>query len=543
MARKNFKRQSRAASVEPGREEQPVDFEIAQIPPASTVVQFGEHFQNISRYDFAEHYGHGCDHIVFYCHKVIENLVEESDQTRGQTLAMTTVVGYCDVGLRQFLPFCANWASALRRDISLEDVDHSLVQRFIQYLAESGRGEVSQKLAYDAAKSVLMAMAKRGWISRNIFPKNPYPNSNRKKKGENALSKPERQQVMKALKGELQRKSNDEGALSNYDLGVCVFAIAARSGLTPTSILELPVDCLQAHPLKSDRRLLVSYKRRGNGTHIQSLRRSEEVELSRSVMPEVVTIIERVAKRNAEVRQSSAYPNLLFVFEARSSNNARKGFRLRRDHVRQASKSLVDKYGLTDDDGRPLRLNGMRLRKTLENRIFELSGQDAFVTAAIGNHSVKISNDHYLEAPNDAERNFRFMGEIWVQSLLEGGAEAAESGEARVSTPVAGCTDPINGHRAPKDGSHCVNFIKCFICKSFVVTPDDLYRVYSLYWMLVRERQRIGARMWSRYYAHVIRIIDNQIGPQFDAESVNEARDRARRDPHPYWRDPEVLEG
>jgi hypothetical protein len=345
---------------------------------------------------------------------------------------------------------------------------------------------------------------------------------------------------MKALKGELQRMSNDEGPLSRYELGVCVFAIAARSGLTPASILELPVDCLQAHPLKSDRRLLVSYKRRGNGTHIQSLRQSEEVELCRSVMPEVVTIVERVAQRNAEVRQSSAYPNLLFVFEERSSNKAGKGGRLRRDHVGRVSKRLVDKYGLTDDDGRALRLNGMRLRKTLENRIFELSGQDAFVTAAIANHSVKVSNDHYLEAPNDAERNFRFMGEIRVQSLLEGGAEAEE---ARVNTPVAGCTDPINGHRAPKDGSHCVNFIKCFICKSFVVTPDDLYRVYSLYWMLVRERERIGAKMWSRYYAHVIRIIDNQIGPQFDSESVNEARDRASRDPHPYWRDPEVLQG
>ena len=75
-----------------------------------------------------------------------------------------------------------------------------------------------------------------------------------------------------------------------------------------------------------------------------------------------------------------------------------------------------------------------------------------------------------------------------------------------------------------------------------MVTGDDLYRVYSLYWLLVRERERIGLHNWSRYYAHIIRIVDRQIAPQFDETEVLQARVDAKNTPHPFWRDPQMLQ-
>ena len=40
-----------------------------------------------------------------------------------------------------------------------------------------------------------------------------------------------------------------------------------------------------------------------------------------------------------------------------------------------------------------------------------------------------------------------------------------------------------------------MEFLNCFRCSSFVVTADDLHRLLSFYWLLVRERGRIGAKL------------------------------------------------
>jgi ribosomal protein L31E len=76
-----------------------------------------------------------------------------------------------------------------------------------------------------------------------------------------------------------------------------------------------------------------------------------------------------------------------------------------------------------------------------------------------------------------------------------------------------------------------------------VVTSDDLHRAFSLYWMLVRMRESMGSDAWKRAYGHIIRIIDKEIAPKFDAELVALQRQRAKAEPHPFWRDPDLLEG
>jgi hypothetical protein len=180
----------------------------------------------------------------------------------------------------------------------------------------------------------------------------------------------------------------------------------------------------------------------------------------------------------------------------------------------------------------------MRLRKTFENRLFTLSGNDPFLTAKLGGHSVKVSNDHYLEAPENAERDWRFMGQVRTDDLLSYGKNSASLYD---STPVAQCQDTLSGDLAPKNGTHCQKFLACFRCRSFVVTSDDLYRVFSLYWLLIRMRQLMGPNAWNRVYGHIIRTIDRDIAPRFDAELVAIKRQLAKVDPHPMWREPEIL--
>ncbi|MCK7553400.1 hypothetical protein [Marinobacter goseongensis] len=490
--------------------------------------------------DLTKYYGNGCDVVVYAAQRALERMVRACAESGGKTLNANTIGGYFTIGLSAFLPFCATMAAALGRELRLDDLDRPFIDHFLAHLRQSGGRLASQKTRYTKVKSILVAMVQSGWIARDIFPRNPFPNSNRSMRGQNALSEAERSTVLRALKADMGAIIKGSGPLTSEELGICVLAVAVRTGINPTPALELLADCLQPHPIKADRYVLVSFKRRGNATHIQSLRRAADIESMVSALPDVARIIDLVRDRNAAPRQASNYTEMLFVYESRGGVSARGPNRLSNDALSYSIKTFLDRHQISDADDRPLRLNVMRLRKTFENRLFTLSGQDPFLTAKLGGHSMKVSNDHYLEAPESAEKDWRLMGEVRTEELLNHGKVEPLPAQ---NTPVAGCRDTLNGDLAPKNGEHCQKFLACFRCRSFVVTGDDLYRVFSLYWALVRMRETMGASTWKRVYGHIIRIIDQEITPKFGAEMVSIQRQRAKVDPHPFWRDPDVLEG
>lgn len=534
------KKPLRSSASRPSKAANDDTLDLTTLPPAQIVLRLPENATGVRNLNFGKHYGTGCDVVVYACQRTLERMAEDSAKSSGKTLSPATIEGYFRIGLGAFLPHCATMVAALGRDLRLDDIDRDLVDHFIAELRQSGGKPSAQKNRYAKAKSVLVDMGQSGWISQDIFPRNPFPNSNRSMKGQSALSEPERKAVLKALKADMREIVSGSDPLTSEELSVCLLAIAARTGLNPTPALELLTDCLQPHPLKADRYVLVSYKRRGNATRIQSLRRSADIEAMVTALPDVARIIDLIRDRNAELRQSSQHPSSLFVYESRGRNTAGKKSRLSNERLSQGITAFCIRHDLRDADDKPLRLNLMRLRKTFENRLFSLSGQDPFLTAKLGGHTPKVSSDHYLEAPETAGRDWHLMGEIRTEQLLSQGKVAPLPTQ---NTPVAQCRDTKAGHFAPKNGEHCQRFLACFRCKSFVVTGDDLYRVFSLYWMLVGMRQRMGASAWKRVYGHIIRIIDREIAPQFEAKLVAIQRQGAKADPHPFWRDSDLLEG
>jgi hypothetical protein len=205
---------------------------------------------------------------------------------------------------------------------------------------------------------------------------------------------------------------------------------------------------------------------------------------------------------------------------------------------------IVARHDLRADDGRPLRVSISRLRKSFVNRIWELSGGDPLVIRRLAGHSMRVSDVHYLTVTPEMERNHKFVGEAWVAQLRGDSVpeDATQASRPRIiATPVAHCSDSIHGRYAPKDGSYCMDFLSCFRCPNQIVTGDDLYRLFSFYWLLVKERSGLGRNRWARVYGWVIREIDRAIAPRFSADRVTEARRRAREDPHPMWRDRAAL--
>jgi len=495
--------------------------------PEHTRIDWGKNAGNCIGYDFARHYGLGFDAVTNAVQQTVAILIKEN------TVELITVSTYCRNGFKYFADYLVIYQAALGRELDLSDITLSLIENYIRHLKTAYPNGSTANTKYTGTKSILVKMQAFGWLASWVFPHNPFPYSNRNKKGQKAFSKAERARLVRALKTDLRRILKKSEPLTGYELTVCLLGIALRSGMNPTPLKEMTTDAIQAHPLKENRKLLVLYKRRSNSTHIQSIRHSKKVEDAQTVMADVAVIVEHIIKTNASLRQA-VHSDLVFVYT--SLHFIIKGTTVPLSRLGYNIKQWVEHHGLKDDNGNSLAVNVSRLRKTFENRIWELSGGDPFVTAALSNHSVRVSDTHYLEAPIEAEKAFHFMGKIRTQELIETVTMIEDN------TPISKCSKiPKKDTKGNK--TYCSDFLSCVRCRNLVVIKEDLYRVFSFYWLIVYEREQIGAKRWKKYFAHIIRIIDQDIVPQFDADYVQIIRDEAQAKPHPAWKLRHQLEG
>lgn len=489
--------------------------------------------------------GLGFDPLLAGLFGVFKKAMEDSVESGQTTLSIATINSYYALGLVGFSAFLQVLSGVLKRDINWEDINRNVIDQYIVFLAESSISITSQKHKFSTLKSLLILCFKDGLLRRindvkNLFPDNPYPNINKKRKGQSPYSKPELKRLTAAIRDELMLITEDNEPLTAYELGICVLAVALRTGLNPTPILELRIDCLQPHPLKSDLMLLASFKRRGNSTHVTALRGSEEILAFKAVTFDVISLIDMIKQKNQSVRNKYSDKNRLLVFSQRTGSNKGRSSALSFANLDVACKTLTEKHGLVGDDGNPLTVNLSKLRKSFVNRIFELSGGDPLVAARLGKHRLSTANNHYWVPPPEAEANHRKMIERRTQDLIATDCKGEET-----PTPIAMCTDTINGQRAPKDGSHCTEILACFRCKSFVVTKDDLHRLFSFYWAIVEDRQTTDAKTWQKHFRHIRQIIDENISPQFQAKfgvkEVEQIKQNAKMNRHLFWKDLTML--
>jgi hypothetical protein len=508
---------------------------LLQKMPTNTVISFPASTSSIRNYDFSNHFGHGYDEILLMCFHVITKILADSISSKGKTLSIVSIITYCRDGVDELGKYCRLRRSTVNHDLTISDVNLEFVTGYIVFLTGLNIGYTTQRNRYTSTKSVLSAAIKQGYLSHaernNLFPKNPYPKSNQRQKGEQPLTQLEKQCLTKALSIEMRRISKETGPLSGHDLVVCCLAIGLSCGMNLTPILELPVDCVQPHPLKTNQRLLVAYKRRGNSTQIFSLRKSRDLAIIKSVKVNVADAIDIIISRNQCFRTQYKDPNRLFVYRT-NRKFAGRIVHLTSLNLCRGISAFVEKNQLKNDDGNAMRLNISRLRKTFINRIWELSNQDPLTAAKLGKHTLRVANQHYWVAPPEAEKGMNFLGEARITDLLK---------KEETTTPIAACKDNKNGHFAPKNGRHCTEIISCFKCKSFVITKDDLYRLFSFYFAILNGRKDFGAKRWKKVLRHILRVIDDDITPKFSTTDIKKAQDKAKAMPHPFWRNLDML--
>lgn len=514
------------------------------IPPINTTVEFVRNATRGRSFDFARWYGAGINPITYACQRQIERFLagQEGD------IQNSTVISYCRNGLRNFLEYCVLRATAFGRELVLDDVRRDLIDGYLGHLAGKGVTTTAQRSLYSHTKPVLRALGRRGLIllvtsgDAATFPPNPFPYSNRKRKGETALTRSERQAVTMALRQAIKPIWADNTILTGELLTYALLVVALHTGRNTTPLLEMTRDCLRPHP-KDNTVFLVLWKRRGYNTSKVALRVESDADRVLESTPCVRTNVERLIRRVMTLSEplvAEAPEDLkgrVWLYRICSNKRVGQITALSDQQLAWATRRLVAEHRLTDSNGESLRINVSRLRKTFANRIFELTDGDLATTAAALGNTPQVADQNYLKPDENARRNWQFMGEVMVQELL-----SRTIGATYKDTPMGRCADPVNGQYAPKlNGAICMNFMNCLRCNHYAVTAEDLYKVFSFYFRVLAERSRMEKRRWAREYAHIPRLIDHYIVAEgirrgtFKTAAVEAARERARTLPHPFW--------
>ena len=506
--------------------------ELQQPAANSTILVFPTDYPLSRKIDFGEFLNCGFDGVVDACLQIMREMF------RAKAVRPATVVTYAQSGAQYFFRFLAQRGKKL----APQQITRSLVEEFIGWLRAKGN-RTGGRNHYAHTKAILSVLARRGVFGEGmgIFPPNPYPLSNRRPSGERQLSSAERKRLADALRTDLIDigKGRFKGT-SLAEQTVLVLSLALRTGMNPQPLVDLKRNCIEPHPLIKGQYRIRSVKYRAKSVQRRTIRASSAELVTALAAGDTSAIVKFACDRSDKLR-ASADPQIadhLWLFRSEAKKNAGKTLALRRQHLAGAIRDFVYRHNLAGENGRRLRLNLSRIRKTMANSLWRLSGGDLRGVASAMGHTSRTTDDHYLEITPDMQRNHHFLG----QALVDGWRErlGENQGIEIPNTPVGKCKDPYHGHLAPKNGNACIDFESCFRCKSYVLVEDmrDLHRLFSFYFFLDEERFRMRPSVWSARFGWIMALIDRVTTDRFDNSIVSKAKELALTQRHKFWSQP-----
>ena len=477
--------------------------------------------------------GHGFDDWVWAAATVLKARLHSGNYS------VASIVSFAANGMKVFLPYLTGNQGGIVPSRP-SDMTATDVVRYIAWLRLKYPNGSTAKNYYSAFKSVLVGLMDYGFIEQShdvLLPANPFPMNGATTRGETPLSQSEMERLAAALK--LDLIAIHHGGFSGLDseaLVVLMLIVGMRSGINTTPLLEMKRDCLGPHPFMPNLMLVRTFKRRGKGAQLTSLRQTHIHDLAASIPMDGVAVLKMVLgmTQNLVAEAPDGIKDRVWLYRS-SQRGDLKGqtLCLNMGRVHENTKAIVHRHGLFADDGSVLRVTLGRLRKTMENRLWKLSDGDLLAVSAVMGHSPQVADNHYLHLDERTKaEGAKFIGEALPGKLR---------GHDLVPTPTGSCKDSLQGALAPKDGStHCAEFTHCLGCPSYAIvgTVNDLHRLFSFQRFLMSEVGYYATDEWSEWRLHhqdLIARIDQIAYDNFIPEMVAQAKALAEKNPHSFW--------
>ncbi|MBC8749486.1 MULTISPECIES: hypothetical protein [Paraburkholderia] len=308
---------------------------------------------------------------------VVASILTVRTMLASRALRVSSIVSYCTAGLTYFF----DYLETVEVRPTSGELNSRLMQGFIKWLAtERSLRYTAQRNVYAATKSVLSEMIRLQLVSSDpsIFPPNPYPKASAQVEGVTPFTMTERKRLVDALKRELiaVQKGDFVGSESEA-LVIYALALCLRTGLNTVPLIELTRDCVKSHPLRSNMRMLVHTKWRSHSVLHAPI---EAKAAQTSISSDAVALLGIVMKRTEGLANeaSDRLRNRLWLYRSESSISKGEIRVLVTSDLYRGASRLVSRHGLRGDDDKALRVNPTRFRKTLENRLWRLSGGDLY---------------------------------------------------------------------------------------------------------------------------------------------------------------------
>lgn len=480
-------------------------------------------------------YGGSC--IQEFVDAAIKTLRSELAEGNSSTVTLHVIAS---VFRSDLLPWLVTASSVLGRALTLADIDHDLLESFAAELRlANAYTTASNKFSHGLM--LIERMSHLGYLLpfKEIRPAVQFPGAAAAQKAAPPYSKRERDELLRALAADFRdirdgtHRDIEPGSVDSLVIGLLLLALPSGFNLTP--LLELGRDALRPHPLRKNEWLLVAFKLRGNTDVVARVKWSDEIAAMRSLDLHLVPVYQHIAQwtEGNAMLADEAHRNLVFIRPpvTRGRSAFDRPVPMTATDFSIAIRKLNARYAIAGDEGKRLTISTRRIRASLAARIYDLSGGDPFVVARVLGNLPRTTALHYLEPEFGAPAKFAKAVQAFAERLRNGELEEAEA------TPVGGCSNPLHGRFAPKDGvTYCQRWLHCFQCPNQCITGDEsgLWRLYSFYWLLQEKSQALRRMKISAQVRFALHVIDTVVMERFGTAAVK-AKARARATPHPIW--------
>jgi len=446
-----------------------------------------------------------------------------------------------------------------------EEITSEVIQSFIVWLSytkiELGRwnkdvgeptSQGTQHKMYSVIKGVILRLISNGVINQDIeFPIIAFRNLEYNSKQSKPYSRAERKRIVSACTKEIiEIKMN---GLHKDRLGMhipYILLIALRTGINAQPLLDLHLDSLKSSVLDGRTSLSICKNR---GYSSQNIDVSETEVSNVELTKRVVSLFKEVQALTESLRLNASEELSQDLWLIRDKIDSTKTLSVKfTSSVYTAIKAFAISHNLRSDQGEPLNLNLRRMRPTFAHALLRINGGDLRDLQRRLNHKNITTTMGYLDPEQDEfKSSFKHQGlvmQLWVKGVAGiSETEIAEKlnitiDEAKKvisganSMLVGSCKNPLDSPFNKNSESACTNFMACFRCPNQIIMQDDLHKVFSFYWYLLKKKPMISDKAWEKAYAWIIRIIDEDIVPQIDPKlDINALKENAKINPHPAW--------
>ena len=300
-----------------------------------------------------------------------------------------------------------------------------------------------------------------------------------------------------------------------------MIVIGAQSYANPEALRELRRDCISEHLLLNGREVMTWTKGRSNRVQRRSFLRDKSFS--------VPNLIDQVLEMTAPLLQHAPAQDRDRLFLIATIKGARSVKLLPNYLMTKHVRLFVQRHGLVDDKGAPLKLTLAALRTTGLTLAHKALGYDILKTQILANHATPDTTQRYIDRPIVRKAQEHIIGELQLRFVetVRGvdnddesdSAASEDTGHATATGFI--CKDPLAGvGEGQKAGQPCTAWLGCFTCPNAVIPldADVLARLLSTRDALAAARQTLSPDRWRLLYAPKLEILEHDILPRFSPE-------------------------